>query len=411
MQSSSRMDRCRICGGTDLALFLDLGAMPPANALLKPEEIDLPEARYPLALCHCPKCHLVQLTYKVRAEVLFHNYFYFSSVSQRMTQHFAGVANDIATRFVTSNGLVVEIGSNDGILLRSLLGRCRILGIDPARNVVEHAIANGVPSIAAFFTEALAVEIRKQQGPAAALLANNVLAHIDDLDEVMRGVHQLLADDGVMVMEFPYVEDFLDHLEFDTVYHEHLSYFGVRPLTHLFARFGFEIFDVQRQSVHGGSIRIFGQRHGASHPIQPSVQELIELEMLRSEREPDRLIRFACDVVMLRNELRGLVAELQRAGKKVVGYTAPAKGVVLLNYCGFGPLDLEYTADATPAKQGLYCPGVRIPIRSPEYFRQDHPDYALLFAWNHKDEILEKEKAYRQSGGKFILPIPRVQVV
>jgi SAM-dependent methyltransferase len=385
--------------------------MPLANALVKPDEVGLPESRYPLALFYCSKCYLIQVTHVVSPEVLFRNYVYFSSVSQVMTQHFACLANDVASRFVAANGLVVEIGSNDGILLQSLVGRCRVLGVDPAQNVVERALAKGVPSIAALFSDVVASEIRKKEGPAAALLANNVFGHIHNLEEVMRGIDVLLDDDGVIVMEFPYVEDFLDRLEFDTIYHEHLSYFGVRPLSYLFSRFGFEIFDVERLSVHGGSIRVFVQRRGGSRSIERSVEALIELETSRSEREPERLVRFARDVEKLRDELRRLMAELLRAGKRVVGYTAPAKGIVLLNYCGFGPEDLEYTADATVAKQGLYCPGVKIPIRSPEYFRKDNPDYALLFAWNHKDEILEKEMAYRLSGGKFILPIPRVEVV
>jgi SAM-dependent methyltransferase len=389
--------------------------MPPANALLSPTEVELPQARYPLALSHCRRCELIQLTHVIAPEVLFQRYVYFSSVSQAMTRHFAQLAHEVADRFVSKDGLVVEIGSNDGILLHSLLSRpLRVLGIDPARNVAEHARARGVPTVAEFFTEPLAREIRKQQGPASAMLANNVFAHIDDLDEVMRGIQALLADDGVLVMEFPYVVDFLDHLEFDTIYHEHLSYFGVRPLAYLFDRYDFEIFDVRRQTVHGGSLRVFGRRRrggsAAQTTVAPSVRELDELERDGST-SPERLAAFARDVQALRQSLIACVRELRASGKRVVGYTAPAKGTVLLNYCELGPADVEYLADATPAKQGLFVPGVKIPIRSPEYFHEDRPDYALLLAWNHKAEILEKERAFREAGGKFILPVPKVEIV
>jgi SAM-dependent methyltransferase len=386
--------------------------MPPANALLTAEQLALDEARYPLALSHCPSCELIQLTHVIPPEILFQHYVYFSSVSTTMAQHFAALATEVAERFVPPDGLVVEMGSNDGILLRSLIGRpLRIQGVDPARNVAEAARARGVPTIADFFSVAVAEQIVREQGKASAILGNNVFAHIDDLEEVMRGMKLLLADDGVVVLEFPYVVDFLKHLEFDTVYHEHLSYLGVRPLARLFQRFDFEIFDVRKQTVHGGTIRIYGRRRSASKPVAPSVAEHEALEVAEGTAEPERLARFARDVSALRTSLRELVGTLCSEGKRVVGYTASAKGNVLLNYCGFGADQIGYLADATPAKQGLYSPGVRIPIRSPQHFKTDHPDYALLLAWNHRDEILDVEKAYRAAGGKFIIPIPQLQII
>ena len=408
-----RENRCRVCGNRELQQFLELGAQPPANALLQPDELKLPEASYPLALSVCGKCELIQLTHVVPPQILFQRYVYFSSVSSAMAQHFAALGNDVLERFVPENGLVVEIGSNDGILLRPLLGRgVRVLGVDPARNVAEQARKNGVPTVADFFTEALARDIVRQQGPASTFIGNNVFAHIDDLDEVMKGINVLLSDEGVMILEFPYVVDFLQHLEFDTVYHEHLSYFGTRPLAWLFGRYGIEIFDVRRQTVHGGSIRVYARRKGCQRfPITPAVAEFDYLEQRSQTANPERLERFALEVAQLRSSLRELVGELRGAGKRVVGYTAPAKGNVLLNYCGFGADQIEYLADATPAKQGLFSPGMRIPIRSPEHFRKDRPDYALMLAWNHKDEILRKEAEYRASGGKFIIPVPRVEVI
>jgi hypothetical protein len=277
--------------------------------------------------------------------------------------------------------------------------------------VGEQARAHGVPTITGFFSEQVARQIRQEHGPAAAVLANNVLGHIDDLGGVMRGVQHLLADHGVVVIEVPYIVDLLDHLEFDTVYHEHLSYLGVRPLKRLFEQFGLEIFEVRKQAVHGGTIRVFGRRRGmGSVPVDASVAAYDALEQSAGTADLARLARFAQAVQNLRDELTAMVYKLRATGQRIVGYAASAKGNVLMNYCGFGPAQLEYLTDATPAKQGRYSPGVRIPIKSPEHFRTDRPDYALLLAWNHKDEILGKEKAYRDAGGKFIVPIPSVHL-
>jgi len=408
-----RRELCRVCGGADLPTFLDLGAQPPANALLRPEELSRPEERFPLALCRCPRCQLIQLTHVVAPDRLFRNYVYFSSVSQAMARHFAALAREVADRFVPAGGLVMELGSNDGILLRSLLGRnVRILGVDPAQNVAEVARRNGVPTIADFFSADLARRIREEHGRAHALHANNVFAHIDDLDDVMRGVDEVLDDRGVFVIEAPYVVDLLEHLEFDTVYHEHLSYLAVRPVAHLFERFGFEVFEVQHQPVHGGTLRVFGRkRRPGNPPVDPSVERFLEAERAAGTADPARLAAFAFAVQALREELRQAVRGLRDSGKRVAGYTAPAKGTVLLNYCGFGTEEIEYLADATPAKQGLYCPGVRIPIHPIERFRADPPDVALLLAWNHADEILQKEGAFREGGGKFLVPLPKVHLV
>ncbi len=405
--------RCRICGNTELVQFLDLGNQPPANALLSANELHMPEAKYPLALSHCPRCELIQTTHVVSPEVLFRNYVYFSSVSSAMATHFAAYATAVAERFVPANGLFMELGSNDGNLHKTHNGKpVRILGVDPARNVAEVARGRGVPTIADFFTEGLATEIRKKEGPAHVVVANNVIAHIDDLDEVMRGLDAVLADDGVFVMEAPYVVDFLEHLEFDTVYHEHLSYFGVKPLARLFERFDLELFEVQDQTVHGGSVRVFARRKRAGNPpVSPTVAAHFELEQKAGTADRARLEDFAKKVAVLRQEIRALIAKLKLEGKRVVGYTAPAKGNVLLNYCGLDSHDLAYLADATPAKQGLYSPGTHIPILSPEHFRNDKPDVALLLAWNHKDEILKKEEAWRKAGGKFLIPVPKAEVV
>ncbi|MBI4509383.1 MAG: class I SAM-dependent methyltransferase [Deltaproteobacteria bacterium] len=406
---------CGTCKARSLSPFLDLGMQPPANALLGPRELEREESRFPLVLGHCGSCGLIQLLHSVSPELLFRNYVYFSSVSGSMSKHFAAYAQEVADRFVPPGGLVVELGSNDGVLLRNLLGRpLRVLGVDPAENVAEVARERGVPTIASFFGERLADEIRAQHGAASVILANNVFAHVENLEDVMRGVDRLLDERGVFVLEVPYVVDFLGHLEFDTVYHEHLYYFGVRPLMTLFGRLGFEVFEVQRKSVHGGTIRVHVRRAGQGapkgRPIDGSVAELAALEEEEGASDPARLLRFAGDVAALREKLCSLIGELHRDKRRVVGYGAAAKGNVLLNYCGLGPDRIEYLVDATPAKQGLFSPGMRIPIKGPD-LGGDRPDYVLLLAWNHSAEIMEKEQAYRQAGGRFIVPIPRVEVV
>ncbi|RYZ61719.1 MAG: methyltransferase domain-containing protein [Proteobacteria bacterium] len=346
-------------------------------------------------------------------EILFRHYLYFSSVSAAMVQHFAAYATHVRERFVAPGALVVEVGSNDGILLRAFSGHdVRILGVDPAVNVAEQARQNGVPTLAEFFGEPVAHSIVAEHGRAAVIIGNNVFAHIDDLHSVMRGIDALLAEDGVLVLEFPYVVTLLEGLEFDTVYHEHVSYLGTRPLAHLFARYGMEIFEVGDQDVHGGSVRVFARRRGGRPgAIDPSVALHDERERAAGIDDPVRLARFATEVASLRDELRRVLAEITGRGQRVVGYTAPAKGTVLLNYCGLDASQVAYLADATPAKQGRYVPGVRIPIRTPEHFRADQPDYALLLAWNHEREIVEKEAAFRAAGGKFIVAVPRVRIV
>jgi len=402
---------CRTCGKDGLRMFLNLGNQPPANALLESANED--ETAYPLALCQCPHCELIQLTHVVDPNILFKNYFYFSSFSTVMKKHFSEYAKDIVKHFVPKDGLVVEIGSNDGILLSALKDDpVRILGIDPAENVSEQARQNGVPTMTAFFCKETAKKVFDEEGAASAIIANNVFAHIDDLDSVVRGIDVLLDQKGIFVIEAPYIVDFLKHLEFDTVYHEHLSYLGVKPLQALFNRFGFEIFNVEHQPVHGGSIRIFVQRSKTSpYPISPSVTNMLQLEIDTGTGNSDYLTKFAKRVASLKVELTNLINKLKSEGKTIVGYGAPAKGTVLLNYCGLSTDTIDYLIDSTPAKQNHFVPGMKIPIYPPEKLREDQPDYALLLAWNHQKEIIDKEETFRKAGGKFIIPIPEIKII
>ncbi|MDQ3774944.1 MAG: class I SAM-dependent methyltransferase [Pseudomonadota bacterium] len=404
---------CRVCGGGDLHSFLDLGGMPLANALLTEEELALPEPRFPLDVSSCARCGLVQLPLVVSPAALFQRYVYFSSVSQFMTRHFAALAREAAARFVAPGGLAVEIGSNDGVLLQALRGEdVRILGVEPATNVAEVARAKGVPTINFFFSEALAQEIRHREGPASLVFAANVLAHMDDVADAARGIEHLLDARGVLVVECPYVVDFIEKKAFDTIYHEHLSCFGVRPLVALFEQVGLEVFDVRRLPVHGGSIRVYVRRHrDGARPAERPVAELAALEDRAGVRARDRLDALAREIRALRDEIRDAILGLRREGKRVAAYTAPAKGNTLLNYCEFTTEEIEYLADATPAKHGLYAPGSHIPILPIEAFHERPPDYALLLAWNHRDEVLAREEVYRRAGGRFLVPIPAVEIV
>lgn len=404
--------RCRICRGESLWEFLDLGDQPPSNSLVRATDLAAPEGRYPLRVCACTDCGLVQLTHVVHHSILFPaDYVYRTAVSAAMTRHFAALAGEVADRFVPAGGLVVEIGSNDGTLLRSLLGRgLRVLGIDPARDIASEATASGVPTLPEFFGATIGESVRREHGAASAIHANNVLAHIDDAHSVLRGVRALLADDGVFVVEAPYVVDMLEHSEFDTIYHEHVSYLGVSSLVRLFGEHGLDVFEVQRQAVHGGTIRVFGG-HAGRRAKDPSVDQHVELEKRIGITSAATLTKFARQAASLRKSLVELVDDLRSNGKRVVGYTAPAKGNVLLNYCGLGADRIEYLADATPSKQGLFSPGMRIPIVTPEHFRSDRADYALLLAWNHREEIIAKESDFRARGGRFIVPLPKFEVV
>lgn len=397
---------CRICNSQDLVQFLDFGLQPLANSFLKKEQLGDAEAKYPLRVALCNNCRLVQLKDMVDPESMFRDYVYFSS-GMPASQHFRAYAESIVADFTQSeNDLVVDIGSNDGHFLSLVkeLGR-PILGVDPARNLARVANESGVPTIPEFFSENLANEIIKQHGSPKAVIGNNVVAHIGDLHELVKGVKVLTADGGVFVFEAPYLIDMFENLSFDTIYHEHLSYFSVFPLQKLFEQYGMEIFNAQVHPIQGNSIRVFVCRNG-DRPIQSSVREYLNKEKamgLHNSVEP--YFELARKIENLKDEVARLLQELKRQGKKIVGYGAPAKGNTLLNYYGIGIDILDYVTEELPSKIGFYTPGMHIPVVHTSEFRNNHPDYALLLAWNYKEVILQKEQSFRDGGGKFIMPI------
>lgn len=400
---------CRICRSGELFGFLDLGDLPAVNDF-QDSPTDVAQT-YPLETVFCKDCNHVQLRNTVARATLFENYTYFSSASDPMVDHFGDYADTITDRFLTADDLVVEIGSNDGILLGQLPDKVRAVGVEPAHNVAKVAEReHDLDVITEMFDSDVASRVETKYGRAAAVLANNVVGHVDDLRDFAVGVDTLLADDGVFVLEVPYLVDLLNDGTFDTMYHEHISYFCIRPMATLLDQRGLEIFDVERQPVHGGSIRVYAQRRGGPHDRTGYVDDLTTLERHMGLADVETYDRFANQIEQYRERLTGLLEALARQGT-VAGYGASAKGNVLLNYCGLDSETIDYIVDTTPAKQNTYAPGTAIPVEPPSKFQEHPPDYALLLAWNYTDAILAKETEFREAGGRFVIPQPKLDVV
>ena len=404
---------CRMCKSQKLKVFLDLGFHAVSDGFLTKEQLDEAESMFPLRTCICTNCGLVQLDYVVPPDKLYReNYPYLSSITKTGQEHFHGMAASICKKFdIPKGSLAIDIGSNIGVLLEGFK-KCgiNVLGIDPASNVAEMANKRGIETWPEYFDSKITKKVLAKKGKAAVITGTNVFAHIDDLDDCMHAVQELLAKKGIFVFELPYLVDLLENLEYDTIYHEHLSYMSIKPLVSFFARFNMEVFDVERTTIHGGSIRVFVAGHG-SYKRQKMVDELVALEKEKKCYDLERLARFSEDVAKPKEELIDLLRKLKKQGKRIVGLSAPAKGNTLLQYCKLGTDYLDYVTEKSETKIGLFTPGTHIPVVRDEEMLKDAPDYALLLAWNFAPEIIKNLERYAKKGGKFIIPIPKPRVV
>lgn len=403
---------CRICNGTDLVKFLDFGKMPLAGGFIKPEDAGQDEA-YPLAVYFCRTCKEVQLLDVVAPEILFKDYRFLASTTKTLSTHFSNYAKEMKERFLSEDSFVVEFGSNDGVLLKPFMDiGVEVVGVEPASNIAEIARSKGCIVINDFFNQESAQKIIDQYGQADMVCANNVFAHIDDMHEVMKAIKMLLKPDGVYVFEVHYLLDLLNTLQYDMIYHEHLMYHSFTALTYLLDIFDMEIFEVKRTPIHSGSIRIYSRnKNDRKENIDSSVGEILKLEKEAGLDKEGTFFKFAQAVIKKGVEIKNMVEKLKSEGKKIVGYGASGRAVIHMNFSSLGKDRIDYVVDESAERIGRLIPGVHVPIVSPEIFRKDKIDYAVLFAYNYEKEILEKEKDFIKTGGKFIIPIPEIRVV
>lgn len=401
--------KCRVCKSTKLKMFLDLGFHPPSDQFKTREECQKPSIYYPLQVYLCMNCGLSQLGYIVPPQILFQeDYPYDSSVTKTGKEHFFRFAEDVVKRFHLNQGdLAVDIGSNVGVLLEGFAShKLKVIGVDPAKNIAKIANERRIRTIPDFFGMKVAKIIVKKKGRASVITATNVFAHIDDLDGFMQALSFLLAQNGIFIMETPYMLNLVKNLEYDTIYHEHLSYLSIKPLVLFFKRFGFRIFDVEKIGIHGGSFRVFVARENSRYKTKTIVAKLLTIEQKLELQSFDKMKRFAERVSQNRQELLCLLTRLKKKKKKIVAVSAPAKGMTVLNYCKIGAETLDFLTEKNPLKIGKYSPGGHIPIFEDSHILREKPDYMLLLAWNFAPEIMKNLRMHYK-GGKFIISIPK----
>jgi novobiocin biosynthesis protein NovU/D-mycarose 3-C-methyltransferase len=404
---------CRSCGSKDLVPYLDLGVTPLANGMIKPQDIDKDELRFPLIVCYCRECSLSQLNVVVNPEILFKNYLYMSSISDTFRNHCHKVALDLVKLLaLKKDDLVVDIASNDGCLLQEFKKEnVRTLGVEPAVNLAKIANSAGIETLNSFWNIETAITIKEKYGGAKVITAFNVLAHVDNVHDFVNNVKMALCEDGLFVIQVPHLIDFLEKHEFDTVYHEHLSYFLLRPLQQILEKNGMKIIGVEKYDIHGGTIEVRAAKDSSKFNPSSKVTYFVTMEKNLGMYTEERYLNFAKEVKNMKTNLVKLIKELQSKNKRIAGFAASAKGNTLLNYCGFDSNSIEYVVDQTPTKQGLLTPGSHIPIVSMTQFENDKPDYLLILAWNFVDEIMLKTKRFKDKGAKYIIPIPKIQII
>jgi len=411
--SSSDHSGCRFCGSKLEHIFVDLGVSPLVQSFLSSDQLNQMEPFYPLQVFVCATCFLVQLHEFVAPENIFSDYLYFASYSDTWLAHAKRYTDEMVRRFpISNNSLVIEIASNDGYLLQYFAEKnIPVLGIEPAANVARVAAQKGISSVVKFFSTATARELLAAGKSADLLLGNNVLAHVPDINDFVAGMKILLKPQGVITMEFPHLMQLMEQNQFDTIYHEHFSYFSFLSVQKIFAAHGLTLFDVEELPTHGGSLRIFA-RHAedSTKPVGPRVTDLHAREESAGYARLETYSRFAEQVKETKRKLLEFLIKAKRNGKRIAAYGAAAKGNTLLNYCAIRTDFLDYTVDRSPYKQGMFLPGTRIPVYSPDQIRRTQPDYLLILPWNLKDEIIQQNAYIRDWGGQFVVPIPEVTV-
>ena len=404
---------CRFCAAPLSETFADLGMSPLSNSFVPPARAAAMEPTYPLHAWVCGECRLVQLEAFESPEHIFSDYLYFSSFSDTWLRHAEAYAAAMTARFgLDSRSRVVEVASNDGYLLQYFQRHgCHVLGVEPAANVAQTALAKGIPTEVAFFGAATARRLHQAGHAADLMAANNVLAHVPDLRDFVAGFAALLKPEGIATFEFPHLLRQMQESQFDTIYHEHFSYLSLHVVRRVLGAAGLRVFDVEELPTHGGSLRVFACYDGAAHAGQPAVARVLAEEADFGLEGLDAYRAFARQVVDAKAGLLRFLLDARDAGHRVAGYGAPAKGNTLLNYCGIGPDLLPFTVDRSPHKQGTLLPGSRIPVLAPDAILAARPDYVLILPWNLKDEIMGQMAAVREWGGRFVVPIPRLQVL
>ncbi len=414
---------CRMCGSEELVKVWSFGQTPLANSYLKPEQAGRPEPYAPLDVYYCQNCHLVQLKDVVDPDLLFSNYLYVSSTSPVFVKHFEDFAQTLIERFLRplpssplpqkkESPLVVDVGSNDGTLLKPLQKEgVKVLGIDPAENVAAMASAQGIETWAEYFTPQVAEKVVQEKGRAQVITANNVFAHTDEVDIFAEAVKRLLAPDGVFVFEVQYLADLMAKNLFDIVYHEHVCYYSVHPLVKFFQKHNLEVFDVERPPVHGGSLRVFAQRKGGPRDKSARLYDILREEKKQGLTGLEPYRQFADRIEDNKKKLQEILRELKSRSKRIAGYGAPAKATTLCHALGLDGQTLDFIVDDSKIKQGLLMPGTRVPILPPDKLYEDKPDYCLILAWNFAEPIMKNHGRFVSEGGRFIIPAPEPRVI
>ena len=403
--------KCRFCLQPLEYTFCDLGLSPLSNAYLKETQLQHKEPFYPLHVRVCAHCLLVQLPSLHSPSEIFSEYAYFSSYSSSWLEHCKRYAHEVSTRFnLTDTSQVIELASNDGYLLQYFKEMdIPVLGIEPAHNVAQTALAKGIPTISEFFGRSFAKRLDKQ---ADLLIGNNVLAHVPDLNDFIGGMELILKPKGVLTMEFPHLLKLIEENQFDTIYHEHFSYFSLFTVQQIFAHHHLEIFDVDLLPTHGGSLRVYVKHaHDYSKRVLPSVQNVLNEECKQGLDQLSTYLNFRKNAEQVKTDLLNFFNQVRRENKKIAAYGAPAKGNTLLNYCGLSSKSLPFTVDRNTYKQGKFLPGTHIPIFSPAKILETRPDYLLILPWNLKNEIMQESHYIRSWGAKFVIPIPKLEIV